>query len=249
MGVHMKLTTLFLLLFSLLQSPLLYAKTNPLIRRAKESSVQVIVPEVGSGSGVSVYNTKDYSLIMTNDHVCQMTRGTIFLTSGINYSNPINTYRVIVKTFLGEELKGTVIKTANLHKLKEGQRKSDLCVIKIEHVVPAIEIDVSDLEIGDKVFNVSAPIGIFPVIFEGFVGPDRNVDENQHPARVLSVPINSGSSGSGVFSYDTGKIIGIAFAIITVEEGSHDAVVSLMVPAERVKSFLDATLLTLKDNK
>lgn len=238
----MKLISLFLLVLFL--NPLkLFAKTDLYIRSAMEASYMVLVPRVGSGSGVAVYQNENGSLIMTNDHVCQLTRGITMLSHETDKSKPINTLPIQVMNSRGDIFKAVVVKTSNLERLKKGTQGSDLCIVEIKERVPTLEIDSSDQEIGSKVFNVSAPLGIFPVIFDGFLGPvESRRGGNMKSIQVVTLAINHGSSGSGVFSYENGKVVGIAFAIISADEGTNATVVALMVPGNQAKDFLNSYL-------
>ena len=83
-----------LILLSLIFSFPSYA--TPAIKRGVAASVMVVVEGVGSGSGFAIARRENRTLIMTNDHVCQMTRGQTSLRRKVNYSSKINTLEIVV---------------------------------------------------------------------------------------------------------------------------------------------------------
>ena len=236
-----------LILLSLVISFPIYAKPTSVVKKAVKSSGMVFVKGVGSGSGFAVSQQGGRTLIMTNDHVCQMTRGVTSLSQSIDYSGKINTLEVEVMDSNEKIHKGKVVKTANLHLLKRGKKGSDLCLLSVEGVFAALATFSEDeMEVGDKIFSVGAPHGIYPMVHEGYVGPiynsDNDDDSNKKEVRITTLLIWPGSSGSAVYDIDTGLVVGVAFAILPVSKSIEVPVMSIVVPGDQARDFLKTYL-------
>lgn len=233
-----------LVLISLLVPTSLEAKQNSVIKTAMKSSLMVVVDQEGSGSGFAVYEqSNDKTLAVTNDHVCQLSRGRVFLTHEVDYSSKLNTKEIYVVDASGIKHKAKAVKAANLHLLKKGQKGSDLCLISVEGKLPVVKLSADDMEQGDKIFSVGAPYGIFPIVHEGFGGPTyEDNDGNEKVVHITSLLIWPGSSGSAVFDYYTGEVVGVAFAILPASKKIEVPVVSLVVPVSQVSEFLNSYL-------
>lgn len=238
-----KIKQLLTLLCLLISFPA-YGKPTPTVKNAVKAAALVVVKGQGSGSGFEVYQQDNLTLIMTNDHVCQMTRGKVFLSQKVDYSNKLNTLPIEVVDLNDKVHKGKVIKTSNLHSLDKSHKGSDLCLVAIEGKLPGIaQFSDEPLEIGDKVFAVGAPHGIFPLVHEGYLGPGYvDDDDNEKEVRVSSLLLWPGSSGSAVYDMDTGLVVGVVFAILPVEKDIDVPVVTIIVPGDQAKDFLDTYL-------
>jgi S1-C subfamily serine protease len=229
-----------LILLSLIFSFPSYAKPTPAIKRGVAASVMVVVEGVGSGSGFAIARRENRTLIMTNDHVCQMTRGQTSLRRKVNYSSKINTLEIVVVDSNDHIHKGKVVKTSNLHLLKEGQKGSDLCLLSVEGVFAAVAFSKEEMEVGDKVFSVGAPHGVYPMVHEGYVGPSykSDSDDNKKEVRITTLLVWPGSSGSAVYDYDTGLVVGVIYAIQPVDSKINVPVMSVLVPGDQARDFL-----------
>jgi S1-C subfamily serine protease len=109
--------------------------------------------------------------------------------------------------------------------------------------IPAVRIkDEKGLATGDRIFNVSFPLGTGKQVFHGeymsprfLILPGQILE--QYPQWAYSMPMNMtiahGSSGSGVFSQKDHALI--AVAVGTFEEGSYN----IAIPASRVINMLN----------
>ena len=228
-----------LVLLSLLVSFPIYAKPASVVKKAIGSSVMIVVKDQGSGSGFAVSQQGDQTLIMTNDHVCQMTRGKVSLSHKVDYSSKLNTLEIEAVDSNYNVYKGRVVKTSNVHLLKKGEKGSDLCLISIEGRLPIAQFSSEGLEIGDKIFSVGAPQGIYPLVNEGFVGATYLDEDNLKEVRITSLLLWSGSSGSAAYSSETGLVVGVVFAILPVSEKIEVPIVTLIVPGDQAKAFLN----------
>ena len=247
LGATMNKISKLLILLSLVISFPIYAKPLPSIKKAVKSSGMVFVKGVGSGSGFAVYQQGDRTLIMTNDHVCQMTRGVSSLSQEIDYSSKINTLEVEVLDSNDKVHKGRVVKTANLHLLKRGKKGSDLCLLSVEGTFTLAAFSKEDdMEVGNKIFSVGAPHGIYPMVHEGYVGPvynsDNDDDSNKKEVRITTLLVWPGSSGSAVYDFDTGLVVGVVYAILPVSKKVEVPVMSVMVPGNQARDFLNTYL-------
>ena len=114
------------------------ADVEPYIKKALNSSVMVVIPEQAAGSGVAFYRDKrrGKTLIASNDHVCQATRGKVFLTGEINFRAPLNSFKMYVKTAGNGRYRARVAYTSNVHTSSKKKPKSDLCIIEILEKMP-----------------------------------------------------------------------------------------------------------------
>ena len=214
------------LILLLLISSLSYSKPRPEIARALQSSVQIIIPEISMGSGVVYKHNGLATYILSNDHVCQSTRG-LTLTNSLDKNKPLNSVQLKVKGVDGKSYLGQVIKA--------GDPKVDLCIIMVKEVIYKAARFGSGLEVGDSIFLVSGPGGVFPMISSGYAGrtyPDKIMKD----VRATTVSANHGSSGGGVFN-DSGELVGIIFSIIT-DSDNGSPIASFMVELKDIQEFL-----------
>lgn len=244
----MKYVQYLLLVLSLVISNPIQAKSPNHVKKALKSAVKVIVPESGTGSGFAIhYNKKkNRTLIMTNDHVCQGTRGKTAILGTVDYTTPINTNKIYIKTPKGKVYKGWIVKTSNLELAIDRTKVSDLCLVSIKGKIPITRFQTK-AEIGDKVFSIGNPKGYFPLIHEGYFGGVQK-SEGHAPYRLATLNISFGSSGSAVWNIETGKVVGVAFAIFSTDKGNGIAIVALVVPSYQAIDFL-LTYLGDKDEK
>lgn len=229
-----KWLAIFLSLF--LSFPAL-SKANQPIGNALRSSVMVVIKDYASGSGFAVAQENGKTLIMTNDHVCQASRGKDMLTDKDDYSSPLNTIEITIEDIYGKQYKAKVVKASNLHLLKKKEKGSDLCLLEVDTKLQVVTFSGSEPLLGDRVFSVSAPKGIFPLVNEGFVGAayeDRGLKE----IRVTSIILSPGSSGGGVFDSETGEVVGVVFAIVPLLQDVPAAVATITVPVGQARQFL-----------
>lgn len=134
-----------------------------------------------TGSGIVVDHLLDsHSIIITAGHICK--DNTLLMTI---LDHTENEYGVL-----------KMYAAAN----------DDLCLLitatKID-VFPA-KISYNPIEIGSKVFNISAPMGIhdqdMSLIFSGYYSGDTSISSEKYRLNVFTIPGYGGSSGSPVFN-------------------------------------------------
>lgn len=178
----------------------------------------------GSGSGV-VLTESGY--ILTNAHVVTL--------SGFS-----STANVTVRTFAGEVLRAEVVGTDPIY---------DLAVIKVESLTPMTPMvfaDSTQLNVGDSVVAIGAPLGLSSSVTRGIVSAlgrtiqvaSSQVDEegglqlwngspNAAPISLQVIQtdaaINPGNSG-GALVNPAGELIGINVAIATAGGGASGSI-------------------------
>ena len=94
-------------------------------------------------------------------------------------------------------------------------------------------------EIGEKVYNMAAPQGIFGedlvMLYEGFYS-GKLMEGGKNTSDIYSLPANPGSSGSPVIN-GRGKLIGVVWAI-----HSRFHHITLSTPFKKLKEFINSTL-------
>ena len=117
-------------------------------------------------------------------------------------------------------------------------KKMDACILESKRLnVRAIKMANFKPEIGEKVYNLAAPQGLFGkdlvMLFEGFFSGVLAGDGLLNPdADIYSLPANPGSSGSPVIN-SRGMLVGMVWAI-----HSRFHHITLSVPFERLKIFI-----------
>jgi hypothetical protein len=112
-------------------------------------------------------------------------------------------------------------------------KRKDIAIIKIKAIeLPFLSLGKSStVDIGDKVYSLSNPLGVFQnTLSDGIVSGIRLGDGYRYFQ--ISAPISHGSSGSPIFN-TKGEVIGIATA--TMEEGQN---LNFAVPIDYVKGML-----------
>lgn len=150
----------------------------------------------GSGFAIAPIGTK-HTLAITAGHVCAVPPGDIN------------------KSMTATSFGGTKhnVQVLGMH------GDTDVCIIAvIEARIPPLPIATKDIEVGDKVFNMGAPLGIHDskmvAMFDGyFSGPAGQIPYPPAPDGVLelygyTVPARPGSSGGPILNSD-GEIVGM----------------------------------------
>lgn len=229
--------------------PASFAQTTTPSRRdaAKKilpSSVRLFVDDEGqpkrSATGVAIASSAtssgSSSFVVTNAHLLD--------TTGMKSPR----LRVVVDQ-QGEsfEYEGTLAAVGAVPEM-------DLAVIELPGVMlePAQLADDSEIETGDDVLVVSAPYGRALTLSGGMVS-NVELDPKLHVPRSMKTDaaVAYGTSGGGVFSVRTGKLLGIVEGYKTMPVGfaiqnqpySFELPMpgeTFAVPATRVRAFLEA---------
>jgi S1-C subfamily serine protease len=193
-------------------------------RRAFVGLTKVIFNEEGrmvgmsTASGAVIYHHEGKSYVLTAKHFCEET--------GAKYVDQIN-----IHTHKMENAKAKVIGMA---------KDIDACIMESERLnAKKLTLAKDGPEIGEKVYNMAAPQGIFGedlvMLYEGFYS-GKLVERGQNTADIYSLPANPGSSGSPVIN-GRGKLIGVVWAI-----HSRFHHITLSTPFAKLKEFINSTL-------
>ena len=159
-------------------------------------------------------------------------------------------YILTARHFCDEETKGYIdVIDAHTQKMESVEtkilaksRKFDACILESPKLpVKAIPMANFKPNIGEKVYNLAAPQGVFGedlvMLFEGFYSGVLKSDGLHNPdADIYSLPANPGSSGSPILN-SRGMLIGMVWAI-----HSRFHHITLSVPFNALKVFVDGSL-------
>ena len=175
---------------------------------------------MSTASGAVIGHHKDKSYILTARHFCD--------GEGKQWIDVIHAHT--------QKTESTVVKVLAKHK------KMDACILEGPRLnVRKLYVANSKPEIGEKVYNMAAPQGIFGedlvMLYEGFFSGVLKGDGLINPdADIYSLPANPGSSGSPIID-GRGKLIGMVWAI-----HSRFHHITLSVPFEGMKAFIEENL-------
>jgi len=180
----------------------------------------------GSGIVMKVLNNKTY--ILTAKHVCTKEKK-IKLTKKLSEKEPDiliewDVEQTVTSSVMGQDGIPRKSKALIIHE------KKDVCIMVSpgDWGVP-VPIAKHGPEIGEKVFNIAAPLGIFEpgkttLVFSGHAsGIDSDGDA------YFTIPARPGSSGSAVLNI-RGEIVAVIFAANAVIENF-----ALAVPLKNIK--------------
>jgi S1-C subfamily serine protease len=150
----------------------------------------------GAGSGVIVKHKKQRSFILTAGHICAKHK---------NINPETQSFRIFVKDIDNSVYEATVEDLNDI---------IDACIISTKQIDKNhVQLSNFPPKIGDTVFNLAAPYGIFNYnvfpIFRGIYSGVLPVDNKRHA--LYTIPSAPGSSGSPIFNSD-GYLIGMIFA-------------------------------------
>jgi S1-C subfamily serine protease len=151
-----------------------------------------------TGSGISLGQIGKSSLVLTAGHVCEIEENTM--------PKGVTEYEMTFKVFdrFGQSGVAKVINTS--------YAKPDICALLVPNMsIKGIKISRDAPLIGDRVYSLSAPIGIYhppavPVLEGIFSGDVPTKQFSMTTIRAIG-----GSSGSGIINMD-GELVGILFA-------------------------------------
>lgn len=183
----------------------------------RTSFVKIEVPTneyISTGSGVIVNHIEEKTLILTAGHLCKDN------TVGMRVLDYYEKHYEVI-TFIRS-------------------KEDDLCILVTEFISwPAIKASNLKPEIGDKVYNIAAPMGIhgpnMSLSFEGHYQGQMILKEEKHPLDIHSISGMGGSSGSPIFN-NNWEIIGIISRGISGFQ--H---IMMCVNQERTMAFVEYT--------
>lgn len=171
----------------------------------------------GSGSGSIIKITENQTFVLTAKHVCQVDLFE-FLKDLTLQSN------LFIIDIDGNEYPAEIF---------ERSVSKDICVLKIDKNInrPALSVAQVKPLIGERLFNIAQPLGIFykrmVPIFEGFYSGDDDGES------YYTIPIKPGSSGS-ILLNNRMEIVGMLIKSLPEFEN-----IAVGVPYEDLKSFLE----------
>lgn len=125
----------------------------------------------------------------------------------------------------------------------------DLAVVKIPYRFHGeVELeDPANLEVGDLVYNVGFPYSAGKSVDRGYIKQlDLDSDPEDPDSAVtdrmfLEIPDGHGTSGSGIYSMTTGRLVGTMMAYTSFGRDRSPLFVRMAVPVTKVQAFLDRT--------
>jgi len=162
----------------------------------------------GNGSGMIIRHSREMTFILTAAHVCRDRR---------NYSMRITTLRGAAEISIEQRSVLTSVDYyGNTHSTSvfSSDDDNDICIV----VTPGLwgnPVPISSIgpEVGDLVYNVASPLGIFEPrmvpIFEG-----RYVGRDSGNRSYYTIPTGPGSSGSAILN-NSGEIVGVIHSAFT----------------------------------
>ena len=149
-----------------------------------------------SASSFVVAHKGDYSYLVTSGHVCDMNFGRIAALPGFKFE--LEFYGLTLKM---ERHDFQVVAL---------DRPSDLCLLRTKKLdLPPYKIAERPPAVGETVYNIAAPMGIFE---EGMVPLFRGIySGDSHDRSIFSIPAIGGSSGSPVLN-KKGEVVGVISA-------------------------------------
>tara|TARA_Y100001938_G_scaffold39419_3_gene54614 strand:+ start:6492 stop:7238 length:747 start_codon:yes stop_codon:yes gene_type:complete len=175
---------------------------------------------MATASGAVVGHHEDKTYILTARHFCD--------GEGDRWIDVFHAHT--------QKTESSVVKVLAKHK------KMDACILEGPRLnVRKLSIANSKPEIGQKIYNMAAPQGIFGedlvMLYEGFFSGVLKGDGLINPdADIYSLPANPGSSGSPIID-SRGKLVGMVWAI-----HSRFHHITLSVPFDDLKEFLKASI-------
>ena len=171
-----------------------------------------------SGSGISIGSFRNVgSLVLTAGHVCEIDKSTL--------PKDLAKYHLTFKVYdrYGRSYKARIVNT--------NYKNPDICALLVENAtIKGVKISKEKPTIGDKIYSMSAPQGIFhppavPILEGTYSG-----DAYRGSFSVTTIRAIGGCSGSGIIN-ENGELIGILFA-------THPAFNSITL-ASTYKSTID----------
>lgn len=124
---------------------------------------------------------------------------------------------------------------------------NDLAILKVDRRfrAPAIVGDLSEIQPGDRLYNVGYPYDFGEMTGRGYVMRlHYSTDEGRSSIRdiiLADIPDGPGTSGSGVYLESNGHLVGVMRMMIAVgRRGAPPMVVRGLVPVDRIRTFLTA---------
>jgi len=212
-----------IILLSCLLSTAVFSKPIPKIQKSLDASVMIVIKDIGGGSGTSVFydENRKKTIVVTNNHVCQLSRGA-------DAKGSLNKVPVLLVDAQGGNYKAKIVFV--------NPSGDDLCLIETSARIPTATLAPVGVDIGTKVYTIGAPKGWFPIIYEGYAG--TVYIDNGLVFQVMVVQGTYGSSGSGVYDFNTGEYVGTLFAMYTHDEKKEIPFFMMAVPVNSLRVLM-----------
>lgn len=176
-------------------------------------SAILVYNNVGMGSGFVVKSTRTYSLIVTNNHVCDP------------FIYPIKIQ--LINTSDNTNYNASVVKNKPL--------PIDLCLLRIEvGNLQSVKISENEPSFGERIQTIGNPNGYLNIKQEGFLS-SFIFFPNDGLKQLTNFRIFPGASGSLVVNMN-GELVGVINSVV-VDKVKTDF--GIMIPFRYVKEFLD----------
>lgn len=193
----------------------------------------------GSGTGVLIEKTDDYSLIYTAGHICD--------TNSMLPLPPPPAEGVFYKTESAFKILDTNLKEYTNISQMFIDPASDSCIIQLGDKLEfePLKMAKKNPEYGYRYYNVGAPLGLFDkesaIIGEGIYSGryQTHTSYGEDYADAYSFSISGGSSGSPIVN-DVGELIGIAYSHPRDFKG-----MAFSVRREKIQTFIESVRLVL----
>ena len=162
-----------------------------------------------AASGFIVGHDRDISLVATSAHVCTVMSGKQinYFIRDYNPRNPV--WKTKEKSaFILNDYKGRAYAAIPM----EYNLRADICILATTLIsIPALTIAKNDPLIGEKYYNIAAPMGLWAPsmipLFEGFFLGKMKTYRGQQISYAFSIPTKGGSSGSPILN-GAGEVVG-----------------------------------------
>ncbi len=173
------------------------------------------------GTGVVVRSDNLMTLVLTNKHVCN----DVIIPSPIVNNPEMQDFLAIYKYNPILVKKDGKKKTAFIVKVAEN---TDLCLLSVTDfkVQKSAQLSQAALEVGDQIFSVGDAGPNQDIFVSGFAGKIALMLQS------VSMTVNQGQSGSGVFNKD-GELVGLI-----ADQTKESPGLGFMVPLSDIKLFL-----------
>ena len=164
---------------------------------------------MASSSGFIVGHDREITLVATSAHVCTIKFGNQVKYFVRNYSNRSSSWKLIEKgSYTLNDYKGRTYAAIPI----KYDLRADICILGTTKIpLPALSISRSPPLIGEKYYNIAAPMGLWSIkmipLFEGFYLGTLKLRPKSKKAHVFSIPTKSGSSGSPIIN-SYGEVVG-----------------------------------------
>ena len=188
-----------------------------------------------TASGSIVKHYKDLSVVLTAAHVCGLMD---------------DQARAIMESFMGPNSRFVEMKSKTKLRIHDvegrifdaiqvyAQKRTDTCVIVTKRIPQnALEVASKEVEIGEEVFNIGLPHGIwspnFIPMFDGRYLGHFYFKDNRSKSSCYSIPGARGQSGSPIFN-SFGQVVGMVHSVY--HRYNH---LSLSSTTEQIRSVLN----------